>query len=137
MILHIFRCETCKKEHPFTPDSLQPDYTQVPADWIMTIGAGIMHHFCCEKCLSLSLGVHPALLTEQPQSKMRRFLLVDGETADEFEGVKWSNGRVSLDLDSPHVLKYHCDGYFPTWEEFKLHHEGCGVTWIDQEVSGE
>lgn len=133
MIVHAFRCETCKKEHPFTSDSLRPDYTQVPAKWIMVVIAGIMSHFCSRECLAQSLGVHPDDLepAEQPQSTMRRFLLVDGETADEYEGVKFANGHVAVNglplSKSPF--------WFESWNALKEDCPGWGVTWIDREVS--
>lgn len=130
MIVHAFRCETCKKEHDFYPDGLRAEYTQVPADWIMTVVAGIMHHFCCEKCLAKSLGVQPQESTEAPASKMRRFLLIDGETADEFDGVQFSSGRVSVDVGGGDYAPLN----FRDWDHLKNSNAGSGVTWIDQEV---
>lgn len=67
---------------------------------------------------------------EQLPCKSRRFLLVDGETADITEGVKWENGRVTIEPP------YDSGTYtFPSWDRFKESYPGSGVQWIDQEVS--
>jgi hypothetical protein len=70
---------------------------------------------------------------------MRRFILVDGETAEETEGIKWSNGCVTLDLGNfwPHTQKIQDIWYYASWDDFKAAHDGCGVTWIDQEAKEE
>lgn len=63
---------------------------------------------------------------EQLDCKARRFLLVDGETADITEGVKWQDGSVTLDGGGPS---------YASWDELKATREGSGVQWIDQEAS--
>lgn len=90
--------------------------------------------FCSIDCLKKHLGVSgPVQPTEQPQTKMRRFWLVDGETADLTEGVKWGDGHVTLNEQSVDAGRR----IFGSWEGFKAAHEGCGVQWIDQEVASE
>lgn len=69
---------------------------------------------------------------EQPACKARRFLLVDGETADIIECVKWGNGFVGID---PETSNQHGRWFYGSWEEFKTAYDGSGVQWIDQEVA--
>lgn len=71
----------------------------------------------------------PVTAQATPACKMRRFKLIDGETAEEVEGVKWGNGWVTYETEKTAT--------FSSWERFKERHEGCGITWIDQEVSAD
>lgn len=71
-----------------------------------------------------------------PQTKMRRFLLIDGETADEMEGVKWGNEYVSLDPEKMVEGKQN-HLFYGSWNKFKDAHPGDGIQWIDQEVKSE
>lgn len=98
--------------------------------------------FCSLDCLTqwlVTRGVDmPAQQEPQdkPACKARRFLLVDGDTAELTEGVRWERGHVTLDSHSQHCSgRFHCPGLFSTWENFKTAHDGSGVQWIDQEVA--
>lgn len=134
MILHFMKCDVCDKTHRFEP-MMGPAWSQMPHDWLaLFTGArdeeGYL--FCSTVCLKKHLGVgEPTQSLEQPQTKMRRFLLVD-EEAEEIEGILWGHGQVSLNGSSAHVRNFHCQANFLNWDDFKIAHPGCGVTWIDQ-----
>jgi hypothetical protein len=111
-----------------------------PADnisgvWI-TIKLGFTeYHLCSQECFRgwaiehLSLRVPAQEPQEQPVCKARRFLLVD-ENANITEGVKFGNGGVMMEGDSPATYRVYY-----TWEALKSANPGSGVQWIDQEVS--
>lgn len=138
-ILQVVRCELyyeCK--HEFTAsfqDLCMPD------DWLVLIqGSTQIHtgmHFCSAYCLMRWYVMCGELVPlpagdkqEQIECKARRFYLVDGETADMYEGVKFGNGHVSIQglpfTDAPF--------WFESWESLKEKCPGCGVQWIDREV---
>jgi hypothetical protein len=81
---------------------------------------------------SLASGTIYRPVGEQPDCKSRRFLLVDGETADIREGVKWSSGYVSIDPEEAKKNEAWCH---TDWENFKQAYPGSGVQWIDKEES--
>lgn len=127
----IDRCDVCRADY----DVQYPK----PIGWITWKIAdfdeeGVQHerHFCSEKCLRQYLQV--PVQQGQLEYKARRFLLVDGETADIIEGVKWLNGSVALETEIP-VRGQADSSDFRDWEEFKAANEGSGVQWIDKEVS--
>jgi hypothetical protein len=135
MILHLMKCEMCDATHQFEP-MMGHALSQMPRDWLSLHSGDRSEEgylFCSSDCLKKHLGVGESTQPlEQPATKMRRFLLVDGETADETEGVKWSNGHVSLD---PEKCKTDDDWFYINWDQLKKYCPGCGVTWIDEEVS--
>lgn len=130
-VMQLVRCEQyedCKQE--FTVSS-NFDALDVPNGWlILTYGKGGIKHFCSQLCLMhwFKVGEEsiPRDAHEQLPCKARRFLLVDGETADITECVKWGGGEVT-DECSMHLYK--------DWEEFKERNPGSGIQWIDQEVT--
>jgi hypothetical protein len=121
----IIQCEICKKEH-------DAQYV-LPKEWITTKqtdypGNDIEQHFCSKTCLAKWTGIE--LKQEHPYLGMRRFLLVDGETAEISEGTKYSDDYVSIrthDESNPAC-------WWSSWEKFKQAHDGSGIQWIDQEV---
>lgn len=133
----IIQCEECEDQYVIPASMSEGEWANLANGWF------ILHenprensykedaHFCSVECLKKFFGmsVHP-VTTEEPQSKMRRFLLVDGETADEFEAIKFSSGHVSVDFDGKHFPMH-----FSSWDDLKDKNPGSGVTWIDQEVS--
>ena len=138
MIVTAIQCEQCPKTH-----HLGQAVRAIPDGWVVLFKQGKEdQHFCSYLCLAKWLEVTPAQpisgLLEAPATKMRRFLLVDGETADETEGIVWGNGSVTLAYEMPTSPSYKGRPlYFNSWEEFKEKHPGDGVTWIDQEVRKE
>lgn len=124
MIVTAIKCEECD-----STCKISADMPYLPEPWI-TLHQAYQEdkHYCSHECARASLGVPPSQST--PQSKMRRFLLVDGETADEFEGVLFNTGHVSVDFDARHFPMH-----FKGWDHLKEMNPGSGVTWIDQEVS--
>jgi hypothetical protein len=93
----------------------------MPASWITVIQRDKDDRFyCSQRCFQASL---QAQTISVPQCKMRRFLLIDGVTADEVEGILWGDGMVSV---------AHGGFSLKNWEDFKYYYSGCGVTWIDQ-----
>jgi hypothetical protein len=122
MRVELIKCEVCDATHV-------AEY-KLPHAWIVIRQASQEQDFCSVECLKKHLGIgEPThLLSDASQSKMRRFILVDGETADETEGVKWSDGRVTLESRGCSLER---------WEDFKSANPGCGVTWIDQEIKEE
>lgn len=146
-ILHLVRCECyehCKQEFSFGANCIASDFA--PDTWITLFEGNIRtsegYNFCSKECLfnwmmehwEISGGFKREEAQEPLDCKVRRFLLVDGETADITEGVKWANGTVTLEAEiSVHGRDDFRD--FPDWEEFKAANEGSGVQWIDQEVS--
>lgn len=136
MIIQLIKCEVCDSSHKIDPHQ-RPYEWNLPDSWI-TLAEGNpqvtdSRTFCSRDCLAAWLGMTtPAQEPQAPQSKMRRFLLVDGETADEFEAIKFSSGHVSVDFDGNHFPQH-----FSSWDDLKNYNYGCGITWIDQEVSGE
>lgn len=144
-ILHLVRCECyehCKQEYSFgvntLPGSLAPD------TWITLFEGNPRtsegYNFCSKECLfdwmmehwEISGGFKREEAQEPLDCKARRFLLVDGETADITEGVRWGNNWVSLDAGN-----VAGDGRYSSWESFKIAHDGSGVQWIDQEKKQE
>ena len=111
----------------------------MPSDWLV-ISRGDPRNdrdepivLCSPKCLldyaQKLNGDVPSVPREMPATNMhRRFLLVNGETADITEGIKWSDGKVDVNYGSPHAA-------WKDWAQFKAGHEGSGIQWIDQEVS--
>lgn len=137
----VFKCERagCHNTHPYSPSFSQVAYDQLPATWVSYFAGRARdaegYIFCSVDCLKKHLSVGESTQPlEQPQSKMRRFLLADGETTEEFEGVLWGCGQVTL---TPENCGYVQRRVWASWEEFKEAHPGCGVTWIDQEVKEE
>lgn len=129
MRIELIKCEECDATH-------RAEY-KIPHAWIETRRAGTeMQHFCSLDCLKKHLGVSASAQQslEQPQTKMRRFLLADGETAEEFEGVLWGNGCVAL---TPENVGYLQNRTWSSWDSFKHDNQGCGITWIDQEAKEE
>lgn len=112
----------------------------LPDSWIAVLQTGQeTQHFCRDECLAIWLqnrgnAIAPRLVPsekpqEQPACKARRFLLVD-EAANITEGVKWSNGSVTMEGASPETYSVYY-----TWEALKSTNPGSGVQWIDQEVA--
>jgi hypothetical protein len=112
---------------------------ELPDGWYGLARNGDHLHFCSPICLSQwmlnNVDVGPlvkvkVLSQEQPDCKARRFLLVDGETADIYEGVRFASGHVAVDglpfTESPY--------WFESWDSLKEKCPGSGVQWIDQEV---
>lgn len=123
MRTEIIKCEMCENTHIAE--------FKLPHEWIVTRQSSQERDYCSRACLAKSLGVSSEPHIAPPATKMRRFLLIDGETADEIEGVKWGNGCVSID---PEQGKTQDFWFYRDWEEFKAAHDGCGVQWIDQEA---
>lgn len=118
----IDRCDVCKADY----DVQYPK----PIGWITWKIADLDEediHFCSENCLRQYLQV-PAQQEplDKPACKARRFLLVD-ESANIQEGVKWGNGKVTIEADTE--IWTH-----QSWDKLKEHNPGSGVQWIDQEV---
>jgi hypothetical protein len=67
---------------------------------------------------------------ENPDCKARRFLLADGETAEFTDGVKWGDGKVSIEAKNQNEI-----WTYDAWDDLKKANQGSGVQWIDQEVS--
>jgi hypothetical protein len=137
----IIQCEACEKQYSIPGSMGEGEWARLDNGWLTVHQAGREDgHYCSEVCLIKSLGAMPAYIalvqaqqhkpTDAPQSKMRRFLLVDGETADEFEAIKFSSGHVSVDFDGKHFPMH-----FSSWDNLKEMNTGSGITWIDQEVS--
>lgn len=124
----IIQCEICEQEH-------DAQY-ELPKEWITTKQTGypgndIEQHFCSKTCLAKWTGIiGPQPHTDAIQTKMRRFLLVHGETAEITEGIQWSDGKVDINYGSPHSA-------WSNWERFKAGNEGSGVQWIDREVASQ
>lgn len=135
MIVTAIQCENCDKTHQVARTS-RPYEWNLPAAWITLFQGNPegqeAQHFCSQACLAQWAGAvapSPAPI-EAPQSKTRRFVLINGETADETECVLWNNGRVTIEPP------YDTGTYtFPSWDMFKASHPGDGVTWVDPEVS--
>lgn len=144
-ILHVVRCEQyeqCKQEFSFGTNTVASDFA--PDTWITLFEGNPRlsegQHFCSKECLFNWIIEHwqvgdgfaqPAQQPqEQPACKARRFLLVDGETAELVNGIKWGNGSVTLEGDTPFQSEHFTD-----WDALKAHYEGSGVQWIDQEVA--
>lgn len=140
-ILHLVRCECyehCKQEYSFgvniLPGSLTPDAWITLFEGNPRTSEG--YNFCSKECLfdwmmehwEISGGFKREEAQEPLDCKARRFLLVDGETADITEGIKWSDGRTTIES---YAFSY------ATWDEFKIAHDGSGVQWIDQEMKRE
>lgn len=124
MIVTFVKCEQCENKYPIAHNQKW----DMPSGW-MSLAQKPYHnqweslHFCSCACLAQWTGV-----VSSPQTtKIRRFLLVDGETADEFEGVLYSSGRVSVDVNG--------GVDFRDWEHLKRMNPGSGITWIDSEIS--
>jgi hypothetical protein len=109
----------------------------VPDEWLTLVRGNPQTHagfdFCSEKCLAQWMyGNATQGESNTPECKARRFVMSDGT-----EGVKWKDGCVDLDTNSPHCLlqsdSRHCNGIFYSWNEFINHHFNCEITWIDQE----
>lgn len=138
MILTILKCEMCDEQHAIRP--VQTPTEGMPPEWLTLYRGDHIGqegwHFCSERCLAhWATGTIAETMkaTEDlaPQSKTRRFLLIDGETADEIEGVKWSDGHVVLnDQQVVGASRY----IFHGWGDLQATHIGSGVQWIDQEV---
>lgn len=135
MRMIVIQCEVCTNSCRGGAYEIQ----SLPDSWVTLIQTHKDDlHYCSRNCLLTSLQspltqtlpIRMPLLT----SKTRRFLLVDGETADEREGIKWSNGCVSLD---PGKGKTDDIWSHSNWDNLKEHYPGCGVTWIDQEASAD
>jgi hypothetical protein len=132
----IIQCDTCAKQYDLKDGLL-------PASWATLVQRNHYdQHFCSYICHADWARKHfgisePAQPLEQPQTKIRRFWLVDGETAELTEGIVWSHGEVSLDGGTPHIMNFHCQANFRNWDDFKKAHSGDGVQWIDQEVKEE
>ena len=140
MILHLIKCETCDATHQFEP-MMGHVLSQIPRDWLSLYSGDRSEEgylFCSYDCLKKHLGVGESAQQEPqlqlPISKARRFMLVDGETADEFEGVRFNSGHVSIDTD---LTPTHYATHYSSWEAFKVNNPGSGITWIDQEASAD
>lgn len=163
MKLEIIRCDSCKKEtNAHSP--LPPEWFTVSRGAHLHATGGFVNtpilldgkpisstkqpelifthrqdqHFCSEDCFRAYFQMpasHPEV-PQQAECKARRFLLVDGETADIIEGVQWWNGSVALETEIP-VPGQADSSDFRNWEEFKAANEGSGVQWIDQETKKE
>lgn len=135
MILHFMKCDVCDKKHRYEP-MLGPVFSQIPRDWLGLYSGDRSEEgylFCSSDCLRQHFGItEPVQLQEQSQTKMRRFWLVSGETADLTECIRWGNGCVTVDPEKCNISDLW---FYRNWDEFKAAHEGCGVQWIDQEVS--
>lgn len=152
MIVAMLKCEMCENTHKIDI-RMRPEQWDVPDSWI-TLHEGSSHqyeafNYCSRACLAewarryqlrsgrASDPPHHAHCrcdiapVETPATKARRFLLVDGETADEFEGVLWGGGRVSVEVRPGHIAGWS------DWGLFKQQHDGCGVNWIDQAIREE
>lgn len=143
-ILHLVRCECyehCKQEYLFGVNMLASDLA--PDTWI-TLFEGNPRtsegwNFCSKECLfdwmmehwEISGGFKRQEPQEQSECKARRFLLVDGETADITECVLWKDGLVGVD---PETSNRDGRWFYASWEDFKANNPGSGVQWIDQEV---
>ncbi len=145
MRINGIRCDACSKEHLFHDDTIlnvHRDY--IPDEWVMVQNCGGISNkepmlFCSTKCLYDYAQKISGISKEQyvnypdvpvtPQTKMRRFLLVNEEK--DIEGVKWSNGCVSIDPEQMHTADMW---FYRDWDELKEHHDGKGIQWIDQEV---
>ena len=133
MIVTAIQCEICEKTHQVDGQVHSYEWN-VSASWItLFLGSperGNALHFCSQECLAQWTGVAapmPEPQLQPPACKARRFILVDGD-ADETEGVLWGNGRVTIEPP-------YDSGIYISWDVFKSHHVGDGVTWIDPEVS--
>lgn len=134
---YILKCEMCDNNFKLPSAGLARPYEYVmPEGWITLVQGNPQHveaqHFCSKACIAKWAGVEPQHTTSP--IKIRRFLLVDGETADIVEGVKWGNGRVSLDIEQAKQSKLNL-WFYESWDAFKQAHDGSGIQWIDQEVS--
>lgn len=144
--LHLVRCEqheNCKQEYSFGSNCIASDFA--PEAWITLFDGKLRGnegwHFCSKECLfdwmmerwEISGGFKRQEAQGQLECKARRFLLVDGETADITEGVKWLNGSVALETEIP-VNGFNNSSEFRDWDKFKAANEGSGVQWIDKEV---
>ena len=114
----VIQCDACTN----TCKGKMYEIQALPNSWITIIQRNKEDkYYCSHACLLTSL---QASLTQMPPPtcKMRRFLLVDGD-AEEYEGVLWGSGKVSIAHADP----------LDSWKDFKYYYPGCGVTWIDQE----
>lgn len=116
----IIQCEGCEKQYRIPHSMGEDEWARLRSGWLTLHAECGERHYCSETCLIGSLGGTLLL----PTSKMRRFLLADGDTADEQEGIVWGDGRVS-------IAGYHIDT-FESWKVLRHDNAGCGVTWIDQ-----
>lgn len=74
---------------------------------------------------SLASGeIYRLVKPEEQECKARRFLLFD-EAANQFEGVLWANGRVTVERSTGIDILL-------SWESFRADYPGCGVQWIDK-----
>lgn len=128
MKYEIIQCEICDARH----DTRR----LLPESWV-TIKQGSYQtelHFHDSHCLAVYFRfaqLTPQEPQEQFECKARRFLLVDGETADMYEGVKFGNGYVAV---NGLVL---ANAWFNSWESLQEKCPGYGVQWIDKEVRQE
>jgi hypothetical protein len=118
----------CDKTHPFYQ---RPYEKALPEEWVtLAVSMHDDQHFCSRDCLVKWVGTSEQ--ADKPECKARRFVMSDGT-----EGVKWKDGCVDLDTNSPHCLlqsdSRHCNGIFYSWNEFINHHFNCEITWIDEE----
>lgn len=132
MIVTAIQCETCEKKHQVSMHQ-RPYEWNLPAAWITLFQGNLENqearHFCSSECLAKSLGVQSQEPIEAPQSKARRFVLVDGDTGRKTNGVLWENRCVLLDSDT--ATTGVC--ILPSWDTFKHDYAGDEVIWIDQE----
>lgn len=134
MILYLIQCNMCGKTHNVSLDK-SAEWQQLPPEWFTLSSSDDRSpwHFCTKGCLAQWVGANGAPAQQDiTQSKIRRFMLVDGETADEYEAVKFSSGHVVVDFDANHFPQT-----YSSWDDLKQTQDGDGVTWIDQEVKAD
>lgn len=135
----MIKCEMCPEHFVIPYPEARPYEYETPEGWITVAQGNPQHveaqHFCSKVCIAKWAGVEglqPPLVAYDapPLTKMRRFLLVNGETADISEGVLFANGSVVVEGNS--IKTYET---WVNWEELKEGNDGSGIQWIDQEVS--
>lgn len=137
-IQHYIKCEMCDTKHEIVFLYKAAVWRELPSEWL-TLFSGDSNpdgwHFCSEKCLVQ--WVSGSVVQEQsnkPPCKTRRFVLVDSNKGENVDCIMWADGRIELDGGSEHCgLRYHCNGYWASLEDFAEHHSEYPITWIDEE----
>src|ERR1700738_2772807 len=116
-VITMIKCEMCPEHFLIPSFDARPYEYETPKGWITLIEGNPQRHtgqhFCSKTCLAKWTDVEPK---QNNPTKMRRFFLVNGDTADVSEGVKWSNGWVTCETEKTAT--------FSSWERFKQHHDG-------------